>query len=64
MLGINGVNGDEEMIEMVTEGDNATIVDRMKKGREDKGKSGMTQVFSGWGDKNVLYGNRGQRQWV
>lgn len=48
MLGINGVNGDEEMIEMDTEGENDSTVDRVKKGSKDRGKSGMTQVFR-WG---------------
>lgn len=49
MLGINSVSGDEEMIEMDTEGNDGSIADRMQKGLEERSKSGMTLRFSGWG---------------
>lgn len=45
------------MTEMDTEGNNDSIVDRMK-GLEARGKSGMSLRFSGWRDKDVIYCNR------
>lgn len=45
------------MTEMDTEGNNDSIVDRMK-GLEVRGKSGMSLRFSGWRDKDVIYCNR------
>lgn len=40
-----------------------TLVDRMKKGLEDRYKSGMTLSFLSWGDKDV-YNREQQKQWV
>ena len=37
----------------------------MKKGLEERDKSGMTPGFSGWGDEDAIHRNGDQqRQWV